>query len=139
MPLLRFMAILAFGTVLSWAAWLVTVFRLDPYTDGTFAVALFMISAFLAVSGTLTIIGFFLRYWLEEQKIIFRQFAVAGRQALVLTSGLAIVAGLQLGSMLHLWSAILVLMLVIIVELFFQAGEHRRQLASTNHAAERYG
>lgn len=131
------MAILAFGTALSWAAWVVTVFRLDPYTDGAFAVALFMISGFLAVSGTLTIIGFFVRYWLEEQKIIFRQFAVAGRQALVLTTGLALVAGLQLGSMLHVWSATLVLVLVIIVELFFQAGEHRRQLA--HHAAERYG
>lgn len=130
------MAILAFGTVLSWAAWLVTVFRLDPYTDGSFAVALFMISGFLAVSGTLTIIGFFLRYWLEEQKIIFRQFAVAGRQAVVLTAGFSIIAGLQLASLLHVWSAVLVLVLVMVVELFFQAGEHRRQLA---HHAERYG
>ena len=130
------MAVLAFGTALSWAAWFVTVYRLDPYTDGTFAVILFMTSGFLAISGTLTIVGFFLRYWLEEQKIIFRQFAVAGRQAIVLTSGFVLIAGLQLASMLRAWTAILVLVFVLVIELFFQAGEHRRRLAQH---AERYG
>lgn len=126
MSLIRFMMLLAFGTALAWAAWILVLVRLNPYTDGLPALILFFGSAAVAVAGTLTIAGFFLRYWLEREQVIFRQFAVASRQAIILTGGCLIIAILQLQGMLRIWSAGLVLLLVLIIELFIQAGTYRR-------------
>jgi hydrogenase-4 membrane subunit HyfE len=120
------MILLAFGTALAWAAWILVLVRLNPYSDGLPALVLFFGSAAVAVAGTLTIAGFFLRYWLEREQVIFRQFAVASRQAIILTSGFLIVGILQLQGMLRIWSAGLVLLLVLIIELFIQAGTYRR-------------
>lgn len=120
------MILLAFGTALAWAAWILVLVRLNPYSDGLPALVLFFGSAAVAVAGTLTIAGFFLRYWLEREQVIFRQFAVASRQAIILTSGCLIVGILQLQGMLRIWSAGLVLLLVLIIELFIQAGTYRR-------------
>jgi hypothetical protein len=124
------MLMLAFATVLSWAAWILVVIRLNPYSDGTTAVLLFFGSAGLALAGTLTIIGFFLRYWLEKGQVLYRQFAVASRQAMILTAGCLVIGALQLQHLLRPWSGILVLVLAMIVELFMQAGSYRRTVHS---------
>ena len=121
------MAILAVGTVLSWGAWFIALWRLDPQTDGPLAVSLLLATLTLAVAGTLTIVGFFLRYWLEKDGVIFRQFAVAGRQAIMSSIGLLIAAAMELANLLHWWSAGFVIILLLMIELFWQAGEHRHQ------------
>lgn len=126
MSLIRFMVLLALGTALAWAAWVLVIIRLNPYSDGIPALILFFGSAAIAIAGTLTIAGFFIRYWLEREQVIFRQFAVASRQAMLVTGGAVIIGILQVQGMLRFWSAGLVALFVIILELFIQAGTYRR-------------
>lgn len=126
MPFLRFIGILAFGTILSWAAWVLTLLRLNPYQDGTVAVILFLGSGAFALGGTLTIGGFFIRYWLEKQTVIYRQFSVAARQGILITGCALVCAVLQLGGLLHWWSMMMIVIMTTLIELFFQAGQYRR-------------
>ena len=126
MSIIRFMLILAFATLLSWAAWILVVVRLNPYSDGLTALVLFFGSAAVAVAGTLTILGFFVRYWLEKGQVLYRQFAVASRQAIIVTAGCLVIGVLQLQHILRPWSALLVLLIAVIIELFIQAGSYRR-------------
>ena len=127
MSLLRFLALLAVGTILSWAAWVLTLMMLDPYSSGFIALALFYSSLFLAVVGTLTIIGFFIRYWLEKEKIPFQQIRTSLRQATLVSATLIMSLALQAKRLLNPWTVIVLLLLLLVTEVFFLAGSSRRE------------
>lgn len=125
MSLVRFLILLGVGSVLSWAAWILVLMTLDPQTGGFIALALFYSSFFLAGVGTLTIAGFFLRYWLEKEKIPFDQIRISLRQALLITGGLVIALILQAQRLLNPWSVVVLFLFVIVIEVFFLAGQSR--------------
>jgi Na+/melibiose symporter-like transporter len=125
MSLVRFLIFLGIGTDLSWAAWGLVLYLLDPQTGGFAALSLFYSSFFLAGVGTLTIVGFFLRYWLEKEKLPFNQIRVALRQGLLIVGGLIIALMLQSQRLLNLWTMIVLLLLMGVIEVFFLAGQAR--------------
>jgi hypothetical protein len=131
MSLLRFLIVFCSGTVLSWAAWVLVIMMLNPTSGGAVALLLFFSSFFMALVGTATIIGFFLRYWMEQEKIPFRQIGIALRQAVILGTVATIALMLQGQRMLNIWSLLIMIVLAIIVESFFLAGQATRR---TNHA-----
>ncbi len=112
---------------MSWLTWTVVIFSLDPQTGGALALALFYISFWLALLGTVTIIGFFLRAWLEKEGIHFRQLATALRQGTLISSGATIALMLQGIRWLNGWSGISLVLLLIVVEGFFLAGQTARR------------
>lgn len=125
MSLVRFLIFLGIGTVLSWAAWVLVLNMLEPYGGGFVALALFYSSFFLAGVGTLTIIGFFLRYWLEKEKIPFNQIRVALRQGVLVVGGFVVALMLQAQRLLNPWSIIVLLLLIAVIEIFFLAGQSK--------------
>lgn len=129
MSLFRFLIILAFGTALSWAAWALVLLTIDPFTGGVMAHGLFYGSFFLALVGTVTLVGFFGRYWLEKETVLFRQVGVALRQAVNLAAGATAALALQSARMLHLWTILLLILFMAVVEAFFLAGQSRRPRA----------
>lgn len=126
MSLVRFLIILAVGTLISWASWLLVLMNLDPQTGGLVALVLFYASFFLALLGTITIVGFFLRYWLEKEAIVFRQVSVALRQATWLTAAATIALLLQSRRLLNIWSGLCLIILVLVIEAFFLVGQTDR-------------
>lgn len=130
MSLIRFLIILGIGTVLSWTAWVLVLMTLDPISGGSIALMLFHGSFWLALFGTTTIIGFFLRYWLEKETVLFRQITVAVRHATIVASGSSLALLLQGQRLLNIWSIIALAALAIVVELFFLSGQTRRPTAT---------
>ena len=126
MSLVRFLAALAVGTIASWIAWVLVLTTIDPISGGTAGLLLFFGSFFLATVGTVALIGFFLRYWLEKEKILFRQIAIALRQAFLIGTGATVALMLQGTRWLTWWSTILLVVLILIIEMFFLAEQSRR-------------
>jgi hypothetical protein len=126
MSLIRFIVILSIGTILSWLTWTVVIVSLDPYTGGGLALLLFYVSSWLAALGTITIIGFFLRAWWEKESVYFRQVATALRQGALISTGATIALLLQGARWLNIWSGISLVLLVLVTEMFFLAGQARR-------------
>lgn len=130
MSLVRFLIALGVGSVLSWTAWILVLTTLDPFSGGVIVLTLFYGSGALALLGTLTLGGFFLRYWLEKEKIPFQQIAVALRQATTVTAATMIGLILQASRLLTGWTLAILIVVTILVELFFLAGQNRHQRTS---------
>lgn len=130
MSLVRFLIALGVGSILSWTAWILVYTTLDPFSGGFIVIALFYVSGALALLGTLTLGGFFLRYWLEKEKIPFQQIGVAMRQATTLTLAIIIGLVLQAARLLSGWTLAILIIFTILTELFFIAGQSRRPRAS---------
>lgn len=94
------------------------------------ALLLFYGSFFLASFGTVAIIGFFIRYWLEKETILFRQIAIALRHGLLVSSGSTLALLLQSRRLLNVWAILALVTLVVLIELFFLAGQTRRPATS---------
>jgi len=126
MSLVRFLLMLSVGTLLSWLAWVMVLTNMNPAANGVAAVALFYLSLILALTGTVTMIGFFLRYWLEKEKLPFRQITISFRQATFLSVGVGLALLLQSGRLLHWWSIMMLVLVVCILEIFFLLNQSRR-------------
>lgn len=126
MSLLRFLIILGAGTICSWTAWVLVLLTLDPITGGPIALLLFYGSFFLAMFGTATIIGFFIRFWLEKEKVLFRQISTALRHGTVVGVATTVMLLLQSQRVLNIWAILGLLALAVVIELFVLAGETRR-------------
>ena len=130
MSLVKFLIILGTGTILSWTAWVLVITMFDPFTGGPVAHFLFYLSFILALFGTITIIGFFLRYWLEKETVLFRQIGISLRQGLLLSSGATLALLLQSRRLASPWTLLAIMALIVVVELYFLAGETRRPIRS---------
>lgn len=119
---------LGIGTVLSWTAWVLVLTTLDPFTNPVVGPMLFYVSVWLAVIGTMTFLGFYVRHWFEKTGLPFQQIAVALRQAALLSSGFITLMLLQRAHLLNPWTFMLVVLLVVGVELFFLAGQAQRTM-----------
>jgi hypothetical protein len=126
MSLIRFLIILAVGTMLSWLAWVMALITLDPFSNPVVGPMLFYASAWLAIIGTMTLLGFFIRHWLEKTGLPFHQVATSLRQGTLLSSGLILLLMLQRTQYLNVWTFILVMLLVVGTEIFFLAGQTPR-------------
>lgn len=133
MSLVRFLIILAVGTLISWAAWALVVFMMSPKDDGIIALMLFYGSFFLAMFGTATLIGFFIRHWLEKEHVLFRQIGIAFRHGTIVSSGITLALLFQSRRLLNVWAIVAILALAVVVELFFLAGQTQRPTDSASH------
>ena len=131
MSLVQFLIILGVGTLLSAGAWIMVLMTLDPLANGAIAPLLFYGSAWLATVGFMTMLGFFVRYWLEKEKVPFEQIAVSVRQAVLLASGLIFTLVFQHARLLNGWSFGLLILIIAAVEFFFLAGRAGRSRRAT--------
>lgn len=126
MSLVKFLIILGIGTALSWTSWWLVVTTLDPIEGGAIARWLFYGCFFLVVFGTVTLIGFFVRLWLEKNTVLFRQVASALRHGVLVSSGSTLALLLQSRRLLNVWAGLALVFLVVLIELFFLAGQTKR-------------
>lgn len=123
MSFVKFIITFSIGTIFSWVAWLMVLFTLDPFSGGWPVLALFYISLFLSLIGTLSLVNFWLRYWWEKERVVFRQFSIAVRQSILIASGVIVALMLQSIRLLNIWSLGALGLLLIVTEMFFLAGQ----------------
>lgn len=108
------------ATLLSWGAWIVVINRLSPYSqDKNLAFLMFFASLFFAVSGTLTLLGYFLRIYLHRNEVFFSHIGTSLRQGVLLSIFMCICLVFQMYRVFTWWNAGLLLLSLGLIEVFF--------------------
>ncbi len=129
MNLRRYLTIMSFGTVLCWIAWGSVIYSFDPNTSGLVGITFFYTSLFLALLGTVSVAGFFIRWLLIKQDdIVFRHVRRTFRQAIIAASLSTLTLLLLHAGLLRWWNSLLLLILGFLLEaVFFTSRKYRNQ------------
>ena len=121
MPHLYYLIGIIVATVLGWASFFVVINNLSPFISGYLALSLFYSSLFIAVTGTLAILNYYLRMALNKNKNYYQNLNIALRQGSLFS--VMIVASLifQRLRVLTWWDAMLMLIIIFLVEYYFMA------------------
>lgn len=118
--------------IVGWTSFLLVLSRLAPCTApgeitlchsvSALNLSLFFLSGFFALLATCTLLGFGLRLWLHHGELYLDHFTVSLRQGFLLTFSALGALGLLLLSALTWWSGLLLIAIIILLELYFTAG-----------------
>ncbi len=119
MSLKQYLIFMTAATFVSWLAWLIVLFYLNPEEAGFIGFALFYLALMFALVGTFSLIGFFMRVWFSREQVIFRHLRVSTRQALLFSILIISLLMMQGSGYLRWWSILLVVALLALIEFFF--------------------
>jgi hypothetical protein len=119
MSLKKYLIFMSLLTLFCWLAWLVVLYFINPQEAGIVGFLLFYCSLFVALVGTFSLLGFFLRVWFSRQEVIFRHLGISTRQSLWFSLLLVGVLIMQGAGYMRWWSVGLLVLLLIILEFFF--------------------
>ena len=115
--------------LVSFAAWIILLFRLDPcIKPGEFSVCnppstlslfLFFASLFFALTSTFTLMGFYLRIWLHHHEMYLDHFNISLRQGFLLSLCALLSIGFLLLNVLTWWSGLFLILINVLIELYF--------------------
>ncbi len=109
------------ASVLSLAAVLLVVIKLDPFSTPGLALTLFYLSLFLTLTGIFTIFGFYTRKYLIHGDVSYNYINVSVRQAILLsicTIGFLI---FQMLGVLTWWDGTLLIGIILLLEFYFSS------------------
>lgn len=117
MTLRQYIAIMIFGTILSWIIWGVIIFGFDPDKLNIGGFIMFYASLFLSLIGTFSIIGFFIKLkLLKKEEIIFRHIKRTFRQGLFFSLFVILSLLLMQFKLLTWWNFSILLTVYIFLE-----------------------
>ncbi|MDQ5938896.1 MAG: hypothetical protein QG603_538 [Patescibacteria group bacterium] len=109
--------IMGAATIIAWVGFFTIIFNFDPQEANWIIFILFYLSLFLAVSGTLSIIGFFARILLLRKRSILRYLvAESFRQATIVAAALVVTMILQSVRILTWWNMALLILAAAALE-----------------------
>lgn len=123
MSLKQFLYFVGGATLLSWIAWGVVLFQVDPQVSGRAGLAVFYGALLVALIGTFTLLGLAARqgwHTLRKQPpIAFKYIGQTIRQALWFAFVVIVSLMLSAGHLFTWWSSGILLVGFIILESFF--------------------
>jgi hypothetical protein len=111
------------AAILGWVSWFVVLSKLSPFLSGDLALAFFYSSLFLALTGTFTVVIYYLRLALNKSENFFRHLNAALRQGALLSFMVCVGLAFQRLRVLTWWDALLLLMIVLLIEYYFMNRE----------------
>ena len=125
MSLSKYLILMIIATLFSWAAFCIVLYSVDPFSTVTLGFILFYLSLFFALVGTLSLLGFLIRYIFNKEEFITQQVIVSFRQAIWF--GILIVVGLYLQSqnLVAWWNLLILLAILVFIEYCFISVNNR--------------
>lgn len=119
MTLKQYLILMSASAIFCWLIWILTLFYIDPTSAGILGLVFFYLSLFLALAGSLSVLGLISRAKFGKEEPIFKTVATSFRQAAML--GLLVVASLILKSkdILTWWNMVFLILAVTVLEFFF--------------------
>lgn len=114
MNLKQFLTLMALGTALCWAMFILVILNMEPSSG--LALMFFYVSLFLSLVGTLSIAGLSARVIVFKKDVIFREVKNSFRQAILLSFLLAAALFLQSKRILAWWNIILLILALTALE-----------------------
>ncbi len=112
---------IALVALLGWTALIVVLYRLDPYTSTALALPFFFFALFLALTGTLSLLGFYTRVWSRANEIYYEHISVSLRQGALAALAVAGALVFQILRVLTWWDGILIVAAALLVEIYFSS------------------
>jgi len=107
--------------ILGWIAFVIVIFRLDPFGSTALAIPFFLAALFLGLTFTLTLAGFYGRVWFRKGEIYLQHISISLRQAVLITIAVEIALAFQILRILTWWDGVLIAGAVGLVEIYFSA------------------
>jgi len=114
-----YLAVIFFSTAVSWLSLFMVINRLDPFVNPFTALVSVSITLMLALTGTFTIIGFYIRLFWMKNSLYFYNINVSFRQGLLLALGVCFMLGFQAFRILNWWDGIIIILFITIIEFSF--------------------
>ena len=115
----RYLAIIATAAIFSWIGFILVFLKLDPFETPGMRLALFFSTLFLSLLCSFSVIGYYLRLWLNRNEIYYQHINVSLRQAFLLSLLTIAALSFQLLGVLNWWTGILLLFSVLLIEFYF--------------------
>jgi len=107
--------------LLSLGLWILLIFNVNPYVAPTWIIATFYLTLFCFLVGVFSIIGFYIKVWASNREVIFSHLVPTLRQSALISLLITSLIFLQQVKALSWWVAILLIVSVIMLELFFRS------------------
>ncbi|MBU4369829.1 hypothetical protein KKG58_03665 [Patescibacteria group bacterium] len=118
MTLKKYLNLMSVLSIFCWLFWVFVIFFINPEETGLIGFVLFYFSLFLAILGTIAIIGFLIRARFIKGPV-FKHVEASFRQGIwlsLLIVGLFLLQGLGI---LRWWNALFLLLFLMFLEFFF--------------------
>lgn len=115
--------IIGVAATVSWLAFVMVIRMLDPFQSTGLALAMFFISLFFALTSTFTIIGFYIRMWVNKNEIYYNHINISLRQGILLALIALGCLLFQLLGVLTWWSGLLLIGAITLIEFYIGAKE----------------
>lgn len=125
MTLRQYLVLMTVGAVFCWTIWVSVLYLIDPTAAGFLGFAFFYLSLFLALAGSLSVLGLLLRMKFGKEGAVFKTVMTSFRQATLLS--LLVIGSLILKSqgVLTWWNTIFLILALTILEFFFMSYKKR--------------
>lgn len=121
MVLQRYVLLGVIATLFSWGAWVLTLFSVDPNTSGSLGLSSFLVTLFVAVLGTVTVLGILFRRAVSKNNVAYNVLGVSVRQGFFLSLILVGSLFLKTTEIFTWWSVLLLFGGLILLEYFFHS------------------
>lgn len=115
----QFVILMVICTFLCWGGWLLVLAFINPETTGIVGFALFYLSLFFALTGTLALLGYLCRWLFTRRYSKSDEVTISFRQAIFFALVVAIALFLQGNRFLTWLNAIILVALVTMIEFMF--------------------
>ncbi len=117
----RYIGIITIAGVISWIAWFLVITKLSPYESMGPSLTLFFVTLFIALTSTLTALGFYFRLWAFRNEVFYKHINVALRQGVFLSLIAVFSLVFQMMRVLTWWSGILLIAAAVLLEFYFSS------------------
>ncbi len=107
-------------TVVAIATFIIVVNNYNPYESSQFIFSLFYLSLFVTLVGILSLIIFYSKIYIFKNSMIYSLFRPSLRQGVIVSMGIVVTVLLQGLRVLDFWVGIPLLIVIVLIELFFQ-------------------
>ena len=114
-------------TALLWGAFLLVVNAINPENAGILGFTLFYATLFLALAGLAALIGFYLRFKILKERLVFNLVKIAFRQSF-LFAFLIVASLLLLSQKLLSWTNLILLIIILGLAEFIMIGYRPRKI-----------
>jgi len=112
----QFIVLMCIATGSLWLGWWWTVISIDPFTTNFLGFLLFYLTLFLALMGTFTLLGVYIRKMRTPDALLFHLVTLSSRQGIVLSIIFVSLLLLQSQRWLKPWNVLLILIVAFAIE-----------------------
>lgn len=117
MSLRFYLALMSIGTLLCWVAWFFVVMNIGPDEAGFMGMAFFYTSLFMALVGTVSVLGFIIRQkMVKNEDVVLRHVSHTFRQSVFVALLVISTLYLKAHDLLAWWNLVLLVVLFIVLE-----------------------